>query len=97
MLIGCVLVFAIYVKIIPDLPRSAPDNPNLHSHVWLDSDQKSDTHLKLGPAFYLLAFLLQFVAALVLNGPRQQICFAAKQSHDIFAESWHWFRPPPAL
>jgi hypothetical protein len=61
----------------------------------MDGDQKSDTRIKLASVYAIILFFLQFFAALSVAGSRQRVIVAAKQSHDIFAESWHWFRPPP--
>jgi type II secretory pathway component PulF len=95
LLVACVLMFATYLKIVPDLPRAYSSATNAATHLWVDGDHKSDTRTKLALVCGIILFFLQFFTALRIVVSRQRVIVAAKQSHDIFAESWHWFRPPP--
>ncbi len=95
LLIGCVLLFAIYLKVVPELPRAYSSATTADTHLWVDGDHKSDTRIKLAVFCGIIFLFLQFFAALSVPMARQRVIVAAKQSHDIFAESWNWFRPPP--
>lgn len=95
LLIGCVLVFAIYLKIVPELPRAYSSASAADTHLWVDGDHKSDTRTKLASFCGIILLFFQFFVALSAPVTRRRVIVAAKHSHDIFAESWNWFRPPP--
>lgn len=98
-LVAFVLLFSIYIKVLPDITQlSAHSNPKQFK-VWLDPDHQDITKLNLATSAWLLSLIM--IVALAERKPRSRASapFAAKgkKSHDIFAESRNWFRPPPSL
>lgn len=97
-LVAFVLLFSVYAKVLPDITQLAAHSNPRQFKVWLDPDHQDITKLNLATSAWLLSLI---VIALAERKPRSRASahFAAKgkKSHDIFAESRNWFRPPPSL
>jgi hypothetical protein len=88
----CLFVFAIYLK------AGAPyagGNATSQTRMWADPSEKSGTHTKIAP-LTLLVLLFVAVCFCKTEKPGAPVKLAEPACKDIFFQSLHWFRPPPA-
>jgi hypothetical protein len=96
MLAACLLLFAIWLKAQP-AQESGSAGASSTVKLWVDPTQASDIQLlKITLISGVLFFL--FVAPALFRGrgwPLQPIPASRFAAKDVFADSQHWFRPPP--
>ncbi len=95
-LIGCLFMFAIFLKVSPGRQiLSGSSSPQVK--IWVDPDQPSDTHTKIAP---LPVIILAFMVCLALRPevtPGRIVSRSRFTPKTLFLSSRHWFRPPPAV
>lgn len=96
MLAASVLVFAVWLKVVPNLTSSPGSGITPTVRIWTAAIQESDTHVKI-LLIKGIFFLFALAPALLLGlGESARVILAVRPvAKDVFAESGHWFRPPP--
>lgn len=96
MLVVCVFVFAVHLKV--SQPILQPASGGSHSQVkfWVNPSTAQNTKVKLA-TLSDFPFVRPIVLAVITGNPpaRQTIPAFMPAVKDAFADSSHWFRPPP--
>lgn len=95
-LAASMLAFATWLKIAPSMSSHYLPEATQLTKLWVDPSQASDNLAKLAPiGIFLIAPSL--LLGLVREWSRQSAVAPRSSARDIFAESRHWFRPPPLI
>lgn len=91
-----VLAFAVWLKVAPEFTSGHRAGTAQMTKLWVDPTQGWESQVKLAPVVILLFFLAPLIS-LTFAGEwsRQSVLDLKSAVRDIFAESRHWFRPPP--
>ena len=96
MLVVCILVFAIYQKVSPPIFQPSSGGSSSQVKFWVNSTAAQNTKVKLA-TLSDFPFVRPIVLALITrkSPARQSIPDRMRAVKDAFADSSHWFRPPP--
>jgi hypothetical protein len=91
-----VLAFAAWLKIAPSFSSDYRPAATQMTKLWVDPTQGSETLIKVASVGILFFFFAPLPSlALVRERSWQSGMAPRSAARDIFAESRHWFRPPP--
>lgn len=96
MLAVSILAFALWLKISPGLGSDNRAEAAQMTKLWVDPTQGWETQVKLAPVVSLLFSFAPVTTLVQVRDWSWQSAMAPRlAARDIFAESQHWFRPPP--
>jgi hypothetical protein len=93
-----VLAFTAWLKISPSLEADYRPEAAQLTKLWVNPTQGWETLVKLAPAGIVLFFMAPVLFLFLARDWSWQSGMAPRSAaRDIFAESRHWFRPPPLI
>jgi hypothetical protein len=94
-LVACLFVFAIYLKVAPNLKSNFLPTTSAQTKIWIDPSDGQDTRIKLASLAGFCLFFLVLIAVYYRSQTGQAVLTPVFLARDLFTGSRHWFRPPP--
>lgn len=96
LLVVCVIVFAVHLRVSPPILQPASGDSHSQVKFWVNPSTAQNTKVKLATLSDFPFVRPVVLAVITHNGPAQESTPDPMRAvKDAFADSSHWFRPPP--